>query len=566
KSYNRMYMLPFILGMIGLVFHWNRQPKDFLVTGLLFFFTGFAIVVYLNQAGYQPRERDYAYAGSFYAFAIWIGLGYIWVKEQYQKLSFLKAKGAAANYAAAGLCLLAVPVLMGSQEWDDHDRGKKTLARDIGRDYLESCPPNAILFSFGDNDTYPLWYAQEVEGIRPDVRVINYSLLGTDWYINQLRYKVNQSAPTDVIFAPEQIQGTTRDVVYINNVPGFDPNKTYDLYDMLKKVVASDDPKYTNQSEDGETVNFLPARKFSVPVDLKAVRADGSVNPGDSVVNSLQIEMSKNKNYLLKNELAVLSVIAANNWKRPICFNSTYEVEDLGIAKYIRQEGLAGRLVPVENKSGNGMPFYNNDLAYANLQKFAYGNAGTPGVYYDEENRRHLNSIRAAHAQLALSLIEAGKKDSARNILERFDKNVYEPNFPYGMTTNRANQQDRISMSFLLACYQSGDSALAGKVEASLKKDLEQQYRYYKSLGDPMPDEQLAVNANMASQGKPSGLSERQGEFAADILSTYQMLMSIGDWKRQFMPGNPAPGVEKSAPIINGPAPRKNDSPAKKGN
>jgi hypothetical protein len=211
KSYNRLFLLPFILGIIGLVFQLMRGRNDFWVVMLLFFFTGEAIVIYLNQAGLQPRERDYAFAGSCYAFAIWIGLGVIWVKEMFEKYAF-KGKEAMAGYAAAGLCFLAVPVLMGDQEWDDHDRSKKTLARDLAKDYLESCPPNAMLFSFGDNDTYPLWYAQEVEGIRPDVRVIVNTLLGTDWYMNQLRYKVNQSAPFDVIFTPEQIMGDRRNV------------------------------------------------------------------------------------------------------------------------------------------------------------------------------------------------------------------------------------------------------------------------------------------------------------------------------------------------------------------
>jgi len=163
-------------------------------------------------------------------------LGVIWIKELLEKY-VLKGKAAMANYAAAGLCFLAVPVLMGNQEWDDHDRSKKTLARDLARNYLESCPPNAILFSFGDNDTYPLWYAQEVEGIRPDVRVMVNTLLGTDWYMNQLRYKVNESAPFDVIFTPEQIMGDKRNVSYFTDrVPGFDKNKYYDLYDVLKNV------------------------------------------------------------------------------------------------------------------------------------------------------------------------------------------------------------------------------------------------------------------------------------------------------------------------------------------
>jgi hypothetical protein len=554
KSHNQLFLLPLILGIIGLVFQYTRNNKDFLVTGLLFFFTGFAIVVYLNQAGYQPRERDYAYAGACYAFAIWIGLGVIWVKEVFEKYLF-KGKAAMASYAAAGLCFLAVPVLMGSQEWDDHDRSKKTLARDIGKDYLESCPPNAILISFGDNDTYPLWYAQEVEGIRPDVRVMNYSLLGTDWYINQLRYKVNKSGPADVIFTPEQIQGNTRDAVPINALPGFDQNKYYDCYDMLKNVVGSEDAKYTTQTEDGDTYHFLPVHKLSVPVDANLVRSNGTVNADDSIVNELHLDISKNKNYLFKNELAVLALIAANKWQRPLCFNSTYELEDMGLAKYIRQDGLAGRLVPVESKNPNAGN-YNNDVAYKNMMTmFAFGNADKQGVYYDEENRRHLNTLRASYAQLALSLIEAGKKDSARRILDHFDKGVLESNFPYGMTSNRGNQHNRISMSFLLACYQSGDQELAKKVAASVKKDLTQQMRYYSGLGDNMPNEQLAINAQMLMQGKGGNLSEKQMQFAQDIVSSYQMLMQMGDWEKQYS-GSGAlsgqePGGEKSPTLIS---------------
>ncbi len=546
KSYNRMFLLPVILGLLGFFVQANRNKRDFLITFLLFFFTGFAIVVYLNQAGFQPRERDYAFAGACYAFAIWIGLGVIYVAELLEKYA-LKGKADMANYAAAGLCFLAVPVLMGSQEWDDHDRSKKTLARDIGKDYLESCPPNAILFSFGDNDTYPLWYAQEVEGIRPDVRVMNYSLLGTDWYINQLRYKVNESGPTDVIFTPEQIEGNNRDAVVINPLPGFDQNKYYDAYDIFKNVVGGTDPKYQSQpqGDDGDVYQFLPTRKLSVPVDSNLVRANGTVQPGDSIVTELHLDIKQGKGYLFKNELAVLAIIAANHWQRPICFNSTYELEDLGLAKYIRQDGLAGRLVPVESKNAN-FGFYNNDVAYNNMMtKFSFGNAITPGVYYDEENRRHLNTIRAAHAQLALSLIDAGKKDSARNLLEHFDKSVYEPNFPYGMTSNRGNQQNRISMSFLLACYESGDFELAKKVTASVKKDLTQQMRYYSSLGENMSNEQLAVNAQMVTQNKGGNLSDKQAGFANDILTSYQMLLQLDDWQRQFTNGPKPPQVQQ---------------------
>lgn len=187
KANNKLFLLPFLLGVLGAIYQYFANRRDFIVAALLFFFTGLAIVLYLNQAGNQPRERDYAYVGSFYAFAIWIGLGVLQVREWLMR----KTSESVSNMVAAAVCMLAVPVVMGVQEWDDHDRSKKTLARDLAKDYLESCPPNAILITFGDNDTYPLWYAQEVEGIRPDIRVINNSLLGIDWYINQLRYKIN---------------------------------------------------------------------------------------------------------------------------------------------------------------------------------------------------------------------------------------------------------------------------------------------------------------------------------------------------------------------------------------
>ncbi len=528
KAFNRMYALPFILGMIGLFYQYNKNRRDFIINMLLFFFTGMAIVIYLNQAGQQPRERDYAYVGSFYAFAIWIGLGVLWVKEMFDKV----LKGPAANYVSAGLCLLAVPVLMGNQEWDDHDRSKKTLARDLARDYLESCPPNAMLFSFGDNDTYPLWYAQEVEGIRPDVRVVVNSLLGTDWYMNELRYKINKSAPFDIIFTPEQIQGNKRDITYITPLPGFDQKKYYDLFDIMKNVVGSDDPKYT-QTQDEDVLNLMPVKKLTVPVDLEAVKAAGLVHEGDSVLSELKIDIP-NRSYLLKNDLAIYAIIAANHWKRPICFTSTQELNDLGLNKYVRLRGLSYQLVPFD-KGGVDL-----DAAYQTIMThFAYGSANKPSVYYDEENRRHLNSIRMAHSQVAFSLAEAGKKDSAKNILEHFDKNVLESNFSYGMTSNRQNQQDAISTDFLQSCYIAGDLTLAKKVEASLKKDLQQQMRYYKSLGDESSDDQLATNAYMMLQGKGGQLSDRQQQFTQDIFTTYRMLLQIDQMDKQFS-GKPA--------------------------
>ncbi len=471
KSNNSLFALPLILGLLGIVYHYQKNKKDGLVVGLLFFFTGFAIVIYLNMPGNQPRERDYAFVGSFYAFAIWIGIGVLFVKDLLQK--FMSA--GVANYVAAGACFLAVPVIMCNQEWDDHDRGKKVLARDLAIDYLESCAPNAILVTFGDNDTYPLWYAQEVEGRRRDIRVINSSLLGTDSYINQLRYKINQSDPIDPIWSAEQIEGAKRDYIYYAPKAGIDPNQYMDLYTMMKDYAGSDDPSKVEQSRDGSVLNVFPSRKVKVPVDVNVVRADSTVNATDSVVSELKFDIPA-RSGLQKGETAILNIIAANKWKRPIYFTSEYN--ELGFGQYLRQDGLTYRLVPVLNKD------VNDNWAYDKMMnKFVFGNANVKGVYFDEENRRHLNSIRLAYARAAANLAENGKQAEAKKMLEKCDQGMLEENMSYGMVS-RYQQHNYTSYQFLDACYKAGDTALAEKVTRSLKKDLEQQMVYYNSLNE----------------------------------------------------------------------------------
>lgn len=465
KANNKLFMLPLILGLIGLYYQYKKDQKDSLITFLLFFFTGFAICLYLNQAGNQPRERDYAYVGSFYAFAIWIGLGVLYIKDLFS--SYIK-NIKIASIGAGLVCLLAVPVLMACQEWDDHDRSNKTIARDLASDYLKSCAPNAILITFGDNDTYPLWYAQEVEGIRKDVRVINSSLLGTDWYINQLRYKLNESDPIDPIWSAAQIEGSKRDILRYN------PNGSeyMDLYTMMKEYAGSDDPAKGAVYNEGDILNTFPSQKVSVPVDINLVKNNGTVNANDSVVNELKFEI--NKNYLYKNDAAILNIIAANKWKRPIYFTSPYG--ELGFEKYLRQDGLTYRLVPIENGNIN-----QNWVLDKMTNEFVFGNADKKGVYFDEENRRHLNGIRLAFAQSAANLADAGRAEDAKKLLNKCDKMMDESNFPYGMPS-RAQQQNQISMQFLYAAYKAGDTALIQKVNASLKKDMEQQSAFYQSL------------------------------------------------------------------------------------
>lgn len=524
KSHNTLFLLPLILGVTGLMLQYRRKRNDFFVNLLLFFFTGLAVVIYLNQSGFQPRERDYAYVGSFYVFAIWIGLGVLAVTALFQRL----IKSRAAQYAAIALCMFAVPILMAVQEWDDHDRSNKTLPVDMARDYLQSCPPNALLFTAEDNDTYALWYLQEVEGVRPDVRVVVGTLFASDWYINQLRYKINSSDPFDVVFTPEQIRGSNRDVVYLDKISGYDSSRYYDLYSVLKNVTASDSLQYTRSTEEGDVLHLLPACKFSIPVDIKTVKNNGTVQPADTVVNQLRFELGKK--YLYKNDLAMLAVIAANNWKRPVCFTSDRTLADLGLGNYARQEGMTFQLTPVENSR------VNNDVAYKNImEKFRYGKlSAKKTVYYDEENRRRMNYIRLAHAQVAISLAQAGRKADAERILERFDEQVSQEDFPYGMTTNRGNLHNAYTSEFLRACYMAGDTRLAKKVTASLKKDLQEQLHYYQSLGDAnMNDEQLATVAYSLLQGKGGELPARQQSFAYDIVSSYQLLQQVDGWEKQ---------------------------------
>ena len=500
KAHNTLFALPFILGLLGMYFHYKKKKTDFGVNFLMFFFTGFAIVLYLNQPGYQPRERDYAYVGSFYAFAVWIGLGVLMVKEL---LSKSLSKTTAAGIATV-VCLLAVPTLMASQEWDDHDRSNKVIARDLAKDYLESCAPNAILFTFGDNDTYPLWYAQEVEGIRKDIRVINYSLLGIDWYINQLRYKVNESPAIDVIWSADQIEGSKRDYIEYKPNPSMPDDKFYNLYDVMKNYVGKDNP---------DNDYSFPVKNVTVPVDVAAAIKNGTVNATDSVVASLDFSLPRNA--LMKNELAVLNIIAANNWKRPIYF--TNAGAELGFDQYLRRDGLSYRLAPVKNSK------VNTDWMLDKLtNKFSYGNADKAGVYFDEENRRHLNGIRSAYAELAIDLASKNRKEDARDVLNKVDKMMLESNFGYGLTS-RGNLHNRNSLLFLEACYLAGDKALIQKVSTAVKKDLQQQVNYYNALtgmkADNMAQEKQTAESYLQALGQMQAMYNPSVEIPGKVMS-----------------------------------------------
>jgi Protein of unknown function (DUF2723) len=558
KANNKLFMLPFILGIIGCVYQFLKNRKDWIVSFLLFFFTGIAVVLYLNQPGNQPRERDYAFVGSFYAFAIWIGLAVVafvrMAREKADKIGFQNAlvygsaltfiivlmsslRGSPVtalltciyitalyavvtmgitfiiralssggnnwgmlNISASVICL-AVPVIMLQQEWDDHDRSKKTLAPDLAKDYLESCAQGAILFTFGDNDTYPLWYAQEVEDVRPDIRIINTSLLGIDWYVNQLRRKVNDAPAVDVIWTEEQVEGHNRE--YVRYRPKGDQNTPYDLYSIMKNELG----KPAIDPETGRDVgsSAFPVSRLGVPVVAAEVIANKTVNPGDSIVSPMVFEIPKAKLEagLTRSELMVLNIIAANKWKRPIYFTSPYG--ELGFPQYLRKDGLSYRLVPMQAKypqaywvleqtirqtgiGGTQVRDNNESDMYKNLmEKFAFGGAGTKGVYFDEENRRHLLNIRSVYAEAAGNMADNGKKEEALKLLDKVEAGIDTGNLPYAMVS-RFNSHNQTGLLYLEACYKAGKPDLAEKVRLVVRKDLEQQKKYYDYLKNNRPE------------------------------------------------------------------------------
>lgn len=519
KANNDLYLLPFILGIVGCVYQFFKARKDWIVTFLLFFFTGVAIVIYLNQAGGQPRERDYAFAGSYYAFAIWIGLSVVafvrMAREAADKAGLMntaiygsvitfvililsdanhsnggtvtaallggilfgaftigvtllvraisKTNMRTAAFAATGVCAL-VPIIMAAQEWDDHDRSQKLLAPDLAKDYLNSCPKNAILFTYGDNDTYPLWYAQEVENVRPDIRIINTSLLGIDWYVNQLRYKVNESAPIDILWDQEQVRGLS----YIQVEERQPREGVFDLLDIMKNSIGKAQPKIT----------YFPAVKtVSVPVDAAVARANGIINAKDTVAQQMIFNLPQGKSYYTLDQLTILNVIAANAWKRPICFTSPDG--SLGFGAYLRQQGMIFQLTPVASIN-RGREVETDTSVNLLLNVFRTGNAQNPNVYFDEENRRHLLSIRSAYAMTALSLADEGRKQEAVNILARAESQISTKSMPYAMTSRNGHNQ--ISMLYLEAAYKAGFNDLAAKVKAALVKDFNDQLVYYAYL------------------------------------------------------------------------------------
>jgi len=416
KAYNRFFFLPLIIGLLGAIWHFQRNQKDAGVVALLFFFTGIAIVLYLNQKPLEPRERDYAYVGSFYAFAIWIGLGVLAIREWVLK----KLTPTAGAIGATVIGLLVAPVIMAEQGWDDHDRSTKMVAHDIALDYLQSCAPNAILFTYGDNDTYPLWYIQEVENVRPDVRIVNLSLFDTDWYINGLRQKQNQSDPLPVSMKPEQYVQGERDVM------PFDDYKiagNVELKNIVDLLLSNDDNDKVAM-QDGTKSNFLPTKNFKITIDPQQVISTGTVSAADAAKITPEMDWTFNKGYVTKGTLAMLDILAHNNWKRPIYFASTVPSEQYnGLDKYLYSEGLALHLMPLKPDTTTNQERaeqLNTPVLYKNVMtKFKWGNMKT-ATYLDPQSSDDTFIFTNIFSNLTGSLIKEGKNTEAKKVVDKY--------------------------------------------------------------------------------------------------------------------------------------------------
>ena len=429
KAKNHYFMLPLLLGLIGLFFQFSKDRRGCWLVFLMFFMTGIAVVVYLNQPPYQVRERDYAYAGSFYMFAMWAGFAvaaiYEWVKGMVSE-----KRHSAAAVATSALCL-CVPLLMAVQNWDDHDRSNRRTAVEMARNYLNSTGEQGLLITHGDNDTFPLWYAQEVEEIRQDVRICNTSLLGTDWYIGQMKYACNTSKPLNLAVGQEQYLYGTNDFVYI--------------YDREGRVMPIDEvmaifrnPRAKIPLSDGRKVDYIPSRRISIPVNKENAIASGIVPAGfeDLVLDEVVLEISKGKDYITKQELFLLDFLSTYQWDRPLNLLSQGGDINIGLKQYLMYEGFSTKFVPWRNSvsSSKGVGIVDTDGLYDKIMNvFSWDALKRQDYFVDYQNLiTFLGTApqRDLFRSAARAFMEKGEMEKAVAVLDKCRESVPSKTYP----------------------------------------------------------------------------------------------------------------------------------------
>lgn len=470
-SRNTYYFLPLLFGLIGMFYQYNRGKKGketFSVTMLLFVLTGIAIVVYLNQYPFQPRERDYAYAGSFYAFAIWLGLA---VPALYSVVNKV-IKGVPGAALVTLVSIVLVPGILAAENWDDHNRSGRYMTRDYAKNYLESCAPNAILFTYGDNDTFPLWYVQEVEGVRPDIKIINMSYLGMDWYIYQQTFATNDAPPVPFTFdRSKYYMGRMDAVLFQERIKG-----SVELSEAME-FLGSDDTRTKVKVTSGAMMDYLPSRNFHITVDKDKVLASGTVKPEDADLIADKVEFKISGSMIAKNEMAVLNMIAANNWDRPIYIDhSLLYTDNIHFLDWLQFEGLAYRFVPIKSqRQGIMNGRIDADILYDNvMNKFVWGNVNDPDVFLDEYNKKQINIMQSRYmfARLADALNSEGEKEKAIEVVDRMFEIFPNEKIPYTYDSFPAVEQ----------YYRAGATDKANEVIRIMAKNSIELIAYYAAL------------------------------------------------------------------------------------
>ena len=474
KGRNVYYMLPLLLGLIGLfyqAFSGQKGIESFWVTFFLFFMTGLAIVIYLNQTPYQPRERDYAYAGSFYAFAIWIGMGVLGIYSIIKKYLLKDRDNSIVALATAILCLF-VPIQMAAQNWDDHDRSGRYAARDFGKNYLSCVEENGIIFTNGDNDTFPLWYVQETEGYRTDVRVCNLSYLQTDWYIDQMKSQAYESTPLPIEMDRSRYGNGKLSYAYV-----LDRGYGYDMeLDKAMNYLISEDKDNKYIPEYGISIDHIPNSNLYIDVDSAAVADKIPADLKGYATDRIDIELANN-DALMLNQLSVLSMlnsIAKDNWERPIYYAVTVGPDMyLNLDKHFVKVGLAYRILPVLNNDTESDGLVDTETMYDNMMnKFEWGGVDNPNVYLDETVRKMTYTMRMLFIDLAEALIMEEKYDMALNVLDKMMEKI----------PASATKHDYLSIQPAMAYYSLGETEKGKALLTEIADNSMEYMSWFRSL------------------------------------------------------------------------------------
>ena len=466
KGRNIYFGLPFILALLGIFYHAKKDVKSFYVLLALFLFTGLALKIYLNERPFEPRERDYALVGSFYVFAMWIAFGIYAIFEWL--INYIKPKVAIPLVLC--VCFLASPVLLAKENWDDHDRSNKYTALAMAKAYLDSCEPNAILFTIGDNDTFPLWYMQEIEGYRTDIRIVCTSLFMTDWYIDQMKMKTHNSDPIPSSFNREQYKGSLRDYsLFVERTE--EPL----LLSEILQFVSLEDERAKISLDSGNKVNYFPTKKVIYPIDKNTIIKNKVVNSKyyDSIVP--QIEFTITDKALYKNRLMMLDIVNENNWKRPIYFTGGSFGEDdyIWMKDYLQLDGMCFKLVPLKTPTDDPNPMrmgsIDADKMYSIVMKWDWGNSGNSTIYHDPETRKNSITYRTNLARLMETLLLEGKNDKAEKVIDLAMAKMPIAYFEYYSMVE----------PFAMGYYEVGKKDKARKVVAELIQKYQESLTYF---------------------------------------------------------------------------------------